>query len=81
MHCAGQKIQKYGKKPKGVQRFKCKSCNKIFQDAYVNNGAKAETKALIIKMSVNGNGIRDIARVLSISPNTVLSVLKKQKTV
>ena len=40
MHCAGQK--KYAKKPNCVQRFKYKSCNKIFQDAYVNNGAKVE---------------------------------------
>ena len=40
MHCAGQKIQKYGKKPNCAQRFKRKSCNKIFQDAYVNNGAQ-----------------------------------------
>ncbi|MDR0460043.1 MAG: hypothetical protein LBH62_01190 [Nitrososphaerota archaeon] len=34
---------------------------------------------MIIKMSLNGSGIRDIARVLGVSINTVLSVLKKQK--
>ena len=40
---------------------------------------KIETKFMIIKMSVNGSGIRDIASVLEISPNTVLDVLKKLK--
>ena len=30
-------------------------------------------------MLVNGSGIRDIARVLEISPDTVMTVLKKRK--
>ena len=34
---------------------------------------------MIIKMAVNGNGIRDTARVLGISKDTVISVLKKLK--
>jgi transposase-like protein len=44
---------------------------------YVNNGAKPETKEMIIKMSSNGRGIRDISRVLGISKDTVMSVFKK----
>ena len=34
---------------------------------------------MVVKMSVNGSGIRDISRVLGISQNTVISVLKKQE--
>ena len=43
-----------------------------FQESYLNNGAKPETKRMIINMSVNGSGIRDISRVLRISKNTVM---------
>jgi transposase-like protein len=34
----------------------------------------------MVKMAANGSGIRDTARVLDISSNTVLKVLKKQKS-
>ena len=44
-----------------------------------NKGSKPETKKMVVKMSVNGSGIRDISRVLGISQNTVIAVLKKQK--
>ncbi|MCL2642620.1 MAG: IS1-like element transposase [Candidatus Bathyarchaeota archaeon] len=46
---------------------------------YKNTGATPQTKQMIIKMSLNGNSIRDISRVPCISQNTVMSVLKKQK--
>ena len=57
----------------------CKDCGKTFQVYYVNNGAKPEIRKMIVKMSVNGSGIRDTARVLAISKDTVMSVLKKLK--
>ena len=47
----------------------------------MSHAAKPETKLLIIKMSLNGSGIRDISRVLSVDKNTVMAVLKKLKTV
>jgi len=36
-----------------------------------------EIKQQVIDMSLNGNGIRDTARVLKISPTTVINELKK----
>ena len=77
--CDSENIVKNGTQSNGSQRLLCKECGKSFQPEYKNNGAKIETKFMIIKMSVNGSGIRDIARVLDISPNTVLEVLKKLK--
>jgi transposase-like protein len=69
-----------GKQPTNeTPRCKCNSCGKTFQTMYKNSGATPQTKQLIIKMSLNGSGIRDISRVLGISQNTVMSVLKKQK--
>ncbi|MDR2898916.1 MAG: helix-turn-helix domain-containing protein [Clostridiales bacterium] len=81
IHCGSKDIVKTGKQTNGTPRCKCKKCGKTFQMEYISNGAKPETKAMIIKMSVNGSGIRDISRVLGVSQNTVMSVLKKQKSV
>ncbi|MCL1935262.1 MAG: IS1-like element transposase [Defluviitaleaceae bacterium] len=80
IYCNSEKVSKNGKNPKGIQTLLCRNCNKRFQAEYSNNGSKPETKRLIIEMSLNGSGIRDISRVLKISTNTVLSVLKKEKT-
>ena len=43
----------------------------------MNKGCLAEVKKQIVQMSVNGSGIRYIARVLKISINTVSITLKK----
>jgi transposase-like protein len=40
------------------------------------NGALPEVKSKIIEMALNGNGIRDTARVLKISPTTVIGEKK-----
>ena len=60
-------------------QYKHKTCDKTFQTQHKNNKAKPQTKQQILKMTTNGSGIRDIAHVLNISTNTVMSVLKKQK--
>ena len=77
--CDSEDVVRNGKQANGKQRYKCKECGKTFQNEYTNNASKPETKLTIIKMSLNGSGIRDISRVLGISTNTVLSVLKKLK--
>ena len=64
IHCESEEVVKNGRKAKGVQCLKCKNCKRRFQERYSNKGAKSETKRMIISMSVNGNGIRDISRVL-----------------
>ena len=50
----------------------------IFNSATPVMGQRRIQKELITKMSLNGSGIRDIARVLKISSNTVLTVLTKR---
>jgi transposase-like protein len=81
IYCESENLVKNGKHPNNKQRLKCKKCGKTFQEEYSNHGAKPQTKLLIVKMSLNGSGIRDISRVLNISPNTTLSVLKKPKAI
>jgi len=81
-YCRSDKVVRYGKNNTGKQRMMCqnlKCSHKTFQLEYSNNASKPETKEKIIDMAMNGSGTRDTGRVLKISPNTVTSVLKKQK--
>jgi transposase-like protein len=74
-------VVKAGKQSSGTQRYRCQNpaCTRtIFQLAYVAHGHLQETKPQIIEMALNGSGIRDTARVLLVSPVTVLKVLKKR---
>ena len=79
IHCNSKEVLKSGKQSNGTPRCKCKKCGKTFQTEYLNVGSKPEIKQMIIKLSLNGSGIRDISRVLGVDKNTVMSVLKKQK--
>ena len=79
IHCNSENIVKNGKRKNGTQCLLCRRCNRAFQQEYTSNGSKPETKMLIIKMSLNGSGIRDISRVLGVSQGTVIAVLKKLK--
>jgi transposase-like protein len=45
---------------------------------YSYAGQSPEVKQQIVDMALNASGIRDTARVLHISPNTVLAELKKR---
>ena len=79
--CRGLKVVKAGTQPNGAQRYRCQNpaCPRtIFQLAYVAHGRRPETQRQIVEMALNGSGIRDTARVLRISPVTVLKVLKKR---
>ena len=77
IHCKSEEVVKNGKRKTGVQCLKRKSCWKSFQGSYKNNGPKPETKKIVVKMSVNGSGIRDILRVLVISQSTVIAIKKR----
>lgn len=69
-------VVKNGKAETGHQRYRCRNCNKSFQLEYRYNGNIPGMHERIIKMTMNGSGVRDIGRVLEISPTTVISHLK-----
>lgn len=76
-----EKIKKRGKTKQGKQRFSCYNidCNtNSFIDDYTYLGRRKDIKEKIIDMAVNGSGIRDTARVLKISINTVINTIKKK---
>jgi insertion element IS1 protein InsB len=82
-HCQSEQIVKRGKTRRGTQRYLCHNtaCTTgSFLLDYRNRGCLPEVKQTIVDMSLNASGIRDTARVLRISTDTVLSELKKKET-
>ena len=78
--CHGTNVIKHGKSGEGKQSYLCQDpeCHgKTFICDYSDLGRLPQIKKQIIEMSLNGSGIRDIARVLKISPNTVIEEIKK----
>ena len=81
-HCQKAQVAKRGTTARGTQRYLCRNtiCAKnSFLLAYHNQGCLPEVKNLIIDMSLNASGVRDTARSLHMSTNTVLSELKKKE--
>jgi insertion element IS1 protein InsB len=81
-HCQNEQIVKRGRTRRGTQRYLCQTtaCTMgSFLLDYRNRGCLPEVKQTIIDMSLNASGIRDTARVLRISTDTVLSELKKKE--
>ena len=79
--CGGTKVIKHGKSGEGKQRYLCQDqacCGKTFMRDYSDLGRLPQIKEQIIEMSLNGSGIRDIARVLKISPTPVIEEIKKR---
>jgi transposase-like protein len=82
LHCHSDQIVKRGKTARGTQRylFRNQACaTDSFLLDYRNRGCLPEVKQLIIDMSLNASGVRDTARSLHISTDTVLSELKKKE--
>lgn len=80
--CGSENVSKNGSTKSGKQQYICnnKNCKKSsFILNYTYNASKPKIKNKIVLITINGSGIRDIARVLKISTNTVMSHLKKSK--
>jgi transposase-like protein len=75
-HCHQDQVVKRGKTACGTQRYLCQNqacATDSFLLDYRNRGCLPEVKDLIIDMSLNASGVRDTARSLPISTNTVLN--------
>jgi insertion element IS1 protein InsB len=79
-HCQSTEVIKAGKQANGAQRYQCQNdrcARRIFLLQYQDRGRIPEIRRQVVDMAVNGSGIRDTARVLRISPTTVIAILKK----
>ena len=78
--CGLSHITKHGTTRQGKQRYRCQSCGKsfLFLLSYTYRACIPLLRELIVPMTLNSSGIRDTARVLRISTNTVLEVLRRR---
>src|SRR5262252_6996676 len=81
-NCQGTNIIRHGTTRQGKQRYRCQEavCNGgtfLVDDTYP--GHSVGVKQQIVDMAMNASGIRDTARVLHISPSTVIKALKKTR--
>jgi transposase-like protein len=79
--CGSENVIKFGFF-NGKQRYKCKNTecdHKTFLIDYKYNAYKPNIEQEVIKLTVEGMGIRSISRKLEISTDTVISILKKKK--
>ena len=61
-----------------VQRFCCVRCNKTFSESQPLDGLRLDNAKVvqIVKLLVEGLGVRGVARVVNCDPHTVLNVLE-----
>lgn len=81
-HCHGTDIVRHGTTRQGKQRYRCREqhcAGRTFLLDYSYPGQSPAVKQQIVEMAMNASGIRDTARVLHISTNTVMTELKKQR--
>jgi transposase-like protein len=80
-YCQSDQVVKRGKTDTGKQRYRCQNPDCSHQSFLLDpayKGRLPEVKQQVIELSLNGSGIRDTARVLQISPTTVIQELKKK---
>jgi insertion element IS1 protein InsB len=80
-YCQQDQVVKRGKTDTGKQRYRCQDPECSHQSFLLDptyKGRLPEVKQQVIELSLNGSGIRDTARVLQISPTTVIQELKKK---
>src|SRR5882672_6860042 len=81
-YCHGTDIVRHGTSPEGKQRYRCRQClegrGRTFLLEYAYAGQSPAIKEQIVDMAMNADGIRDTARVLHVSPTTVIKELKKK---
>jgi insertion element IS1 protein InsB len=76
----GNSCWKSGIEKNGKQRYKCKSCHKHQQTAYMYSAYRTNVNETIKSLTKEGVGIRGTARLLGISQGTVISRIKKIAT-
>lgn len=80
-HCQSDQVIKGGTTKAGKQRYRCQNIDCSHYSFVLNPtyyAHRPEIKDPLIDLALNGRGIRDPARVLKISPTTVMNELKKK---
>jgi hypothetical protein len=68
--------QENGRTANCKQRFRCKNCGRQFITTFNYLGRVESVRELIVPMTLNGCGVRDVPRVLFVIQNTALKTLR-----
>jgi transposase-like protein len=78
-YCPGTDIVRHEMSPEGTQRSRCRTClagrGRGLLLEYTYAGQSPAVKQQLVEMAMNANGMRDTARVLHVSPTTVMKEL------
>jgi len=83
-NCGSINVVRHGKTAQKKQRYQCRNplcCRRTFIQEYTYQGYLPKVKQQITELAMNGSGMRDTARVLKISRNTVTQELKKNSPI
>jgi insertion element IS1 protein InsB len=81
-YCQRDAVVKDGKASNGKGRFRGQQreqCGRTFLQTYAYRGCLPTVKQQMVEMTLKGRGIRDIARVLQVGPNTGIKEVKKSR--
>ncbi len=76
--CASPHVKKNGTTAHRKQKYQCIECRQQFITDYTYRGCLSFIRELVVPMTMNSSGIRDIARVLSISTQTVMKTIRER---
>lgn len=80
LHCQSTEVKKHGTSSNSKRRYRCLNPDcpyETFSQTIDYPGRRREIKQQIVEMTLNGSGVRDIARVLHVSTATVIQEFKK----
>ena len=80
-HCYSTDVVKNGKSAEQKQRYLCRNSECPYRTFILEHsyaGRSPKVKEQITEMTLNGSGVRDVSRVLKVSPTTVIKELKKK---
>ena len=72
-----EKQYKVGFNPSGSQKYRCYECGKNYTPKPNKNGYSAEVRLKAIKLYVEGNSFRSIARLLGVNHQSVANWVKE----
>ena len=77
-YCKSEKTIKYGKSNQNKQRYRCKSCGRIFIDNPERMHYPEETKRIALRLYTDGVEIAVISRSLDVPYETVRSWIRTE---
>lgn len=77
--CHSDDVYRHGRSCSWHERFRCRSCKRVFQLTCSYKARKSGIKELSVEMAHNGAGVRDTPRTLKIGINTVIRTLKSSR--